>query len=244
VAGPRGVDQDACAVSVLQRFERRLRIRINGRDVGRWPGLGDAGGQAFNLPDAHAAAGDAAGQFEAFLGIGDREKRPAVAGREAAFFDQVLDHGFELQEAQRIGDGGAILSGALGDVLLSEIELVGEALEGARLFHGVQIFALEIFDEGHLKREFLRDLANNDGNARQRGPLRSTPAALAGDQLVSKADSTDDERLNDPTRPDRASKLLEGLLTKARSRLIGTRVDEIDIDLLENVIRGLARARG
>lgn len=231
MARARSVDQYARAISVLQRFERGLRIRINRRDGGRRSRLGDAGGQAFNLAHAHATPRDPPREFQALFGIGDREKRAAMAGREAALFDQVLDHGFQLQEAQRVGDGSAILSGALGDMLLSEIELIGEALECAGLFHGIQIFALEILDERHLEREFLGDLANDNGDPRQRRPLRSAPAAFAGDQLVAKADPADDERLNDSAGADRAGELLEGFFAKARSRLIGAGVDEIDIDL-------------
>jgi hypothetical protein len=154
-----------------------------------------------------------------------------MAGREFPFFDQVLDHGFEFQETQCIGDGRAVFSRALGDMFLREIELVGEALEGARLFHGIQIFALEVFDERHLERKFLRDLADNHGNARQRRPLRGAPAAFAGDQLVAKADPSDDERLNDPACTDRAGELFESLFAKARAWLIRAGIDEVDIDL-------------
>ncbi len=156
------------------------------------------------MADAHAAAGDAAGQFQALFGIGDCEKRAAVPRREFPFFDQLMDHGFELEEAERVGDRSAILTRALSDVFLGEIELVGKALKGARLFHRVQIFALEVFDEGHLEREFLRNLADDHGNAGQRGPLRRPPTALAGNQLVAKTDPPDDEWLDDPARADRA----------------------------------------
>ena len=127
-----------------------------------------------------------------------------MASRKFPFFDQLLDHGFELQQAQRVGDRSAILTRPLSYVFLSEIELVGEALKGPGLFHRVQILALEVFDKRHLEREFLGNLADDHRNARQRGPLRGAPTALAGNQLVAKTDPPDDERLDDPARTDRA----------------------------------------
>ena len=129
-------------------------------------------------------------------------------------------------------------------MFLSEIELVGEALEGARLFHGIQIFALKVFDQCHLKRELLGNLANNHGNASERRALGGAPAAFAGDQLVAKTDPPDDKGLDDSTRADRASQFLKRLLAKARARLIGAGIDEIDIDLEQDVIRGLVRGLG
>ena len=87
MAGARAVDQDACSISVLKRFERSLCVWIDGRDGRCGPWLGAAGGEAFHLADAHAAAGDAARQLDAFFRIGNREKCAAVTGREPALFD-------------------------------------------------------------------------------------------------------------------------------------------------------------
>ena len=116
-------------------------------------------------------------------------------------------------------------------MLLREIELVGEPLEGVRLFHGVQVLALEVLDERHLERELFGNLPHDDRNARQRRPLRGAPPAFASDQLVAKADSAHDKRLNDSARADRARQLFESLLAETGPRLIGAGVNEIDIDL-------------
>jgi hypothetical protein len=67
--------------------------------------------------------------------------------------------------------------------------------------------------------------------------LGGTPAALASDQLMAGADSSNDKWLNNSTRPYRASQFLESLLPKARARLIGARINQIDVDLKQTVIR-------
>ena len=64
-------------------------------------------------------------------------KRAAVAGRECPFFEQILDRLFQSQQAHGVGDRRAILAGALGDLLLREMEFVCQALECARLFDGI-----------------------------------------------------------------------------------------------------------
>jgi hypothetical protein len=244
VAGAGAVDEDAGAVSVLERFERGLRIRVNRRNRRRGPRLHAASGEAFDLADTHAAAGNTPCELEALFGICNGQKGAAMPGREAAFFDQVLDHGFELQKAQRVGDCGAVFSGALGDVLLGEVEFVGETLKGARLFDRIQVLALQVFDERHLERDFLGDLANDDGNARERRPLGGAPAAFTGDQLVAKPNPPDYERLDDTAGTNRPGELLESLFAKAGTRLIGARVDEIDVELQQNVIRCWTRGWG
>jgi hypothetical protein len=63
------------------------------------------------------------------------------------------------------------------------------------------------------------------------GTLGSAPAAFTGDQLVAIVDSADDERLNDSARGDGAGKFVERVFAEARARLIGTGIDQVDIDL-------------
>src|SRR5579862_5637749 len=131
------MDQDTRAVAMLKRLERSFRIRVDRRDRRRGPRLRIASGKALDLPNAHATASDAAREFQALLRIRNSQQSPAMPRRKAALLDQVLDHGLELQKANGVRDRRAVFSGPLGDVLLREIELVGEALKGASLFHGI-----------------------------------------------------------------------------------------------------------
>ena len=58
-----------------------------------------------------------------------------------------------------------------------------EAIVGSGLFHGVQIGALKIFDDGHLHRLLVGYVAQDSGHGGLAGHLGGEPAALAGDQL-------------------------------------------------------------
>ena len=128
-----------------------------------------------------------------------------MTGRDAAFLEEILDWLFELEQADSIGDCRAIFAAALGDLLLREVKFVNEALKGVRLLDGVEVLTLEVFDQRHLQSHFLRDVAHDDGNAKQSGALRGAPAAFAGNQLEAAGNSADDERLNDAAGMDGAS---------------------------------------
>jgi hypothetical protein len=193
------VDQGTGAILALEFLESGLGVgigRIRHRMFARaW----NTGSEAFNLTDGHAAAGDLLGEVETHLRIGDGEKCASVTGRDPAFFDQLLDGRFELQETDGVGDRGPVFAGALGDLLLREMKFVGEALESVRLLDGVQIFALEVLYEGHLHRHTLGYVADDDGNAMHFSALGSTPSAFPSDELIASAPPTNDERLDDAT---------------------------------------------
>ena len=65
------------------------------------------------------------------------------------------------------------------------MKLFHQALECARLLDGIQIFALDIFDERELERLLVADFAQHSRHAQKLRALRGAPSALAGDQLVS-----------------------------------------------------------
>ena len=89
------------------------------------------------------------------MGIGDGQEGARVTCCDAAFFEKILDRFLELQQANRVGDGGAVFAGAFGDLLLRQVKLVDQALESVGLLDGVEIFALEVFYQRHFQRHFL-----------------------------------------------------------------------------------------
>ena len=160
-----------------------------------------------------------------------------MSGAEAAFLEQILDRGFELEQPDCVRDSSAVLSGAFGNLLLRQVEFVGEALERVRLLDRVKVLALQVFNQRHFQRHLFRDVAHNRGDAGKAGPLCRAPATLAGNQLVAVSNSARNERLNDSTRADRARKLFERFLPEASSRLIGAGVNQVDIDLQQAISR-------
>jgi hypothetical protein len=225
------MQNDPRAEFPLKLFERGLRVRIHGVNGRAGRRLRTASGQALDLADRHSAARDTSGKFEPALRVCNGEQGAGVAGGQAALFEQLLNGVLEPQEPKQIRDGSAVLTGALRELFLREVEIVAQALESARLLDRVQVFALEIFDQRHLDGEFLRNIPENDGHARLRRSLGGSPAALAGDQLIAKADLANDERLHDAARANRLSKLFESLFAEAGARLIRARVDQVDVDL-------------
>ena len=81
----------ARAVLALQLFEGGFGVGIHRkcRRADTW--LGTARGEAFNLANGHASAGDTASYGEASLRIVDGKEGASVAGGYAAFLEQVLD---------------------------------------------------------------------------------------------------------------------------------------------------------
>jgi hypothetical protein len=230
------VQEHAGPIFTLELFECGLRIGVRGQcRRGTGASTSSPRSEALDLTDRHAAFGDAAGEAEASLRIVNGEERARVTCGEAAFFEQVLNRRFEFQKADRIRDGGAIFSGAVGDLLLSKVKFVNEALESVGLLDWVEIFALKIFYEGHFQCEGFWNVAQDDRNAVHVRALRGAPAAFASNQLITIRDLAYDERLNNAARLDRARKLVEGLFAKASAGLIGAWVDQIDIDVEETL---------
>src|SRR5438552_19197071 len=95
----------------------------------------------------------------------------------------LLNFDGQLEQAYVVGNGGAVLAGALRHLLLRNVELAGEAVKGLGLFYWSKVFALQVLNDGQLERLLVADLADNGGNRLLAGPLRGQPAALAGDEL-------------------------------------------------------------
>ncbi len=103
-----------------------------------------------------------------------------MAHGEALFGEQLLDLQGEPEEAEHVGDGGAVLAGALGDLLVGEAELAVEALEGVGDFDGVQVLALDVLDEGDLHEAIVGELLDDDGDVMEAGQAGGTEAAFSG----------------------------------------------------------------
>ena len=73
--------------------------------------------------------------------------------------------------------------------------------------------------------------------------LSRAPAALAGEQLKTRAAPADDERLDNSGAANGLRQFVESGLSEARPRLIGARVNQIDVDL-EGGVGGISGASG
>ena len=85
---------------------------------------------------------------------------------EVAFFEQVLHILGQLQQTYEVGNRGPVFSRTGGNLLLREAEFMAQALEGTRLLNRVEVFTLEVFNDGDLHRLSIGDFLNDSRNRR------------------------------------------------------------------------------
>ena len=115
--------------------------------------------------------------------IGHADQRAGMAGRQLARRDVGLHLRRQLGQPHHVGDMAAALADDLGDVFLAAFELVGQRVIALRLFHRVEVFALDVLDDRDLERVAVADVDRHDRHLVQAGDLRGAPAAFAGDDL-------------------------------------------------------------
>ena len=87
---------------------------------------------------------------------GQTADRTRVAARQRSVDDVLLDRFVKVEQAERVRDRRSSPTDSRGDVLLGQPELVDQLPEGERLFDRVQVFALEVLDEGELELVAIR----------------------------------------------------------------------------------------
>ena len=98
-----------------------------------------------------------------------------MSGRQRTIREHLLNRLLELQKTHGVGNCRTVLPGLFSDLFLRKMEIVGQFLKGMRLLNWVQVLALEIFDQRHLKCRLLWNVADDDGHAAHLRALRRTP---------------------------------------------------------------------
>src|SRR5690606_41012789 len=110
-----------------------------------------ASDELFGLTDAEAAPDDLLGEVVHLRSVRHSEQSAGVPLGELTL-DELGAHEIgQAQEAQRVGDGGAILADLLGERVLAVAVLLHQSIEGLRELDGVQILALDVLDERELE---------------------------------------------------------------------------------------------
>src|SRR6185369_7579318 len=97
--------------------------------------------------------------------------------------------GFELrqhldgqsQQPERVCYRRTTFAHTSRDLLLAEMEFVCQPLVGTRFLDGIQVLALQVFDQRELERLAIVCVAHDDRDATEPGTLRGAEASLAGD---------------------------------------------------------------
>ncbi len=187
---------------------------------------------AFGLPDGEGQGDDALGGLFNLGGVAQSQEGAGMAEAELIGLHPGLHGGGKLEQAQEVGHRDTVFAGALRHLLLGHLELAGEALEGAGLFHGIEVGALQVLDDGDLHRLLIGDLAQdgrNGGFARQLG---GSPAALPGNELEAAVVlGPDQDGLHHPVGGDGGGKLLQLLVIDVGAGLERVAIDLVDGDL-------------
>ena len=165
-------------------------------------GLSQTFGQGLSLTDGETVVHHLLGQLFLQLLGGAGQNGPGMTGGEPSLLQQEMNGVGQGQEPQN-GHGGAGLAHPLGGLLLCESVFLNEGLITGRLFNGVQVFPLEVFNETQLHDGTVVGLDDDRRNLVEAGQLGSPPAAFAGDDLVIAGGQTaDGEGLDDPVDAD------------------------------------------
>ena len=128
----------------------------------------------------------------------------------------------QREQAHGVGDGGARLADRRGGVLLRHVIGLNERFVALGLFNGVQILALQVFNERQLHCLAVVRLDDDGGHLRQTGKPRSPPAAFAGnDLIVARGELAHGQGLNDAVFADGVRQIGERGVVKMLARLTG-----------------------
>ncbi len=178
-------------------------------------------------------------QVDELLFVVDGEQGAGVAHGEAPLGEQKLDLAGEFQEAEGVGDGGAVLAGSAGDFVMVEAVVAVKLIEGVGDLDRVQVFALDILDEGDLE-ELVFEVFLDDGRDEiVSDDFDGAEAAFAGDELVAVAVGTDEDWLDDAVGADRVDEFLEFGGIEDAAGLDGAGVDQVDAQEGDHAMGGL-----
>ena len=145
----------------------------------------------------------------------------------------------EVEEAKAVGYGRLRAPHLLGHVPEGQDELVHEHGVGARLLDRSQLLACDVLDEGQEKRVAVVRMPDDGRDGLQSCLPSGSPAALAGDQLpAARRPRPDEHGLDDALLPDRAGESGHGFAVDLPPRLSRIRVDGVDRDVREILLRG------
>ena len=160
-----------------------------------------------------------------------REERARLSHGEDTVRDKCLYLLGEPQEADAVRNRRAAACHAACQFLLREAELRQQLFIGTRLLDGVQVLALDVLNESHLRHLCIRCRTHDHGNGRAPRKTRRTEATLTRNELIlSVADSAHGERLEDAVARDGLAQLLQCCLIKLAARLKAVRRNHFDRD--------------
>ena len=145
-----------------------------------------------------------------------------MSGGQIALFDEPLNLLREGQQAHGVGHRRAGLAHPLGGLLLGQAVVLDQGAVARRLFHGVQVLPLEVFNEAKLHDLPVVGLYYHGGDFGEARHPGGPPPPLPGDDLViSGGQPPHRQGLEDAVTPDGRGQLPQPLVVKGLSGLMG-----------------------
>ena len=204
-------------------FGQAFRLAILQRVSSAFHGLAavDAFHHLLHLPNGIALFLNLVEEFHLQFGASQREQGAGVALVHVLVAQRHLHLCRQLEQAQIVGNRGAVLAHLLRKLVLREAVLLDEVLIGEGYFDGVEVFALNVLNERHLHHRFVARRADIGRHGAQARQLRSAPAAFAGNDFVSVVGVLAQRYgLNDADLPNRVGKFLQRSLVELSAGLV------------------------
>ena len=103
--------------------------------------------QGFDLSNRKALFLDSLGECHLFGGIGDRQNRTGVAEGDFRLTDELLNRFGKFEKSNEVGHRRTIDADLAGEFVVSHGESADVLLKRLGFFDGVEIAALQVFDE-------------------------------------------------------------------------------------------------
>ncbi len=103
---------------------------------------------------------------------------------------------------------------------MGHAKFVDEALQTVRFIDGIEVFALDVFDQTHRRHRIVGHFAQQHRHFVQPGQPRRPPAPLPRNDLEPIRDFARQDRLHQTLRADRVGQLLQRFTIHLRARLI------------------------
>ena len=187
--------------------------------------------QRFGLANRERTGNDVAREAQLDRLVANPEQGARVSHRQRARREVRAHFLWQAQEPHVVGDRRTILPDGVGNLLLCEMEVVGETTIGLRLFDRIEILALDVLDQRDRQQLIFGNVANDNRYFQEAGALRCPPATFAGHDLVVAIDAPDDDRLDDPVGANGAGEILDPLVVHLRAGLELVGPQQIGVDL-------------
>jgi hypothetical protein len=133
------------------------------------------------LTHRHGAVGGLESEGHLLLSGFETEEGARVAHGEALLGEKLLYLEGKAEEAEHVGDGGAVLACPLGNLVVGEMKFAVEAIKGVGYFDRVEVLALDVFDKRNFHEAIVGKFLDDDGHFMKAGNAGGAESALSSD---------------------------------------------------------------